>query len=103
MAKGRVLRPARVRFITMKTTVRLLHTCPTGCLTCRPTERRSLAKRDFSDLRELDRLRDFASSSFPILALSPSTNTSALPENLDQVVSGPVIDNIIHLFFDYVD
>jgi hypothetical protein len=25
-----------------------------------------------------------------------------MPDNLDHVVSGPVIDNIINLFFDYV-
>lgn len=25
-----------------------------------------------------------------------------MPDNLDQVISGPVIDNIINLFFDYV-
>jgi hypothetical protein len=29
-------------------------------------------------------------------------NVSALPENLDHVVAGHVIDNIIGLFFDYV-
>ncbi|ORY23040.1 fungal-specific transcription factor domain-domain-containing protein [Naematelia encephala] len=37
-------------------------------------------------------------SSFPILASS----TSRLPDNLDQVVAGHVIDNIIGLFFDYI-
>lgn len=42
------------------------------------------------------------SPSFPLLAASPSLSISALPENLDHVVSGPVIDHIINLFFDYV-
>lgn len=29
-------------------------------------------------------------------------NSQTLPDNLDQVVSGRVIDNIINIFFDYV-
>lgn len=42
------------------------------------------------------------SPAIPLLMGSPSFNPSALPDNLDQVVSTPVIDNIIGLFFDYV-
>lgn len=39
---------------------------------------------------------------FPILDASPSMSLSALPDNLDQVISHNVMDNIISLFFDYV-
>jgi hypothetical protein len=42
------------------------------------------------------------SPSFPILANSPSVLLQSLPDNLDQVVAGHVIDNIINVFFDYV-
>jgi hypothetical protein len=42
------------------------------------------------------------SPSFPILANSPAMIMQSLPENLDQVVAGHVIDNIINVFFDYV-
>lgn len=42
------------------------------------------------------------SPAFPILASSPSINPLALPDNLDQVISGRVIDDIINIFFDYV-
>ncbi|RXK39530.1 hypothetical protein M231_03199 [Tremella mesenterica] len=42
------------------------------------------------------------SPSFPLLVASPTVSTSTFPDNLDQVVAGPVIDNIINLFFDYV-
>ena len=44
----------------------------------------------------------YISPSFPILAVSPSVVSSSLPDNLDGVVAGRVIDHIIGLFFDYV-
>lgn len=50
-----------------------------------------------------DHSRSITSPAFPLLAVSPSMSTGlAMPDNLDQVVSGNVIDNIINLFFDYV-
>ena len=56
-----------------------------------------------SSLRHSSRSASFTSPSFPLLAVSPSLGANgAMPDNLDHVVSGPVIDNIINLFFDYV-
>jgi hypothetical protein len=49
-----------------------------------------------------DRYNFTTSPSFPILANSPSLLLHSLPDNLDQVVAGHVIDNIINVFFDYV-
>jgi hypothetical protein len=42
------------------------------------------------------------SPAFPLLASSPSYSLGQIPDNLDQVVSGNVIDSIVGLFFDYV-
>lgn len=42
------------------------------------------------------------SPAFPLLASSPSYTLGQIPDNLDQVVSGNVIDSIVGLFFDYV-
>ncbi|KAL1409699.1 hypothetical protein Q8F55_003695 [Vanrija albida] len=44
------------------------------------------------------------SPSFPLLAASPNVGSmgTAVPTSLDQVVSPPVLENIIGLFFDYV-
>ena len=54
-------------------------------------------------LMHRSRSASLTSPTFPLLAISPSLSTTGhMPENLDHVVSGSVIDNIINLFFDYV-
>ncbi|OCF54115.1 hypothetical protein L486_08309 [Kwoniella mangroviensis CBS 10435] len=79
------------------------------------TARRSSA---FSDLKSTDFERklsisyvrvsqkraDNRRSGFPtgLQMHSPLIPINSLPEGIDQVVSGPIIDNVLNLFFDYV-